>query len=99
MKIRQFLCEKLVQSSWLTDIHYYNRHNKLFPGEEIITFRVKGNNKTYIVRGLTRNDYIEWIQSSSKGKFYHYLKNKFARGWYSENPFQVIDRSKIKPTR
>ena len=62
MKIKSFLIEKLVQSSWLEDISYYNRHNRMFPGEEVITFRVKGNPKTYIVRGLTRHDYIEWIK-------------------------------------
>lgn len=99
MKIKEFLVEKLVQSSWLQDISYYNRHNRLFPGEEIITFKVHGNPKTYIVRGLTRNDYLEWIKSGSKGKFYHMLKHRFARGWYETNPFRIIDRSKIKPTK
>jgi hypothetical protein len=99
MKIKAFLVEKLVSSSWLQDISYYGRQNKLFPGEEIITFKVHGNPKTYIVRGLTRRDYVEWIQSGSKGKFYHILKHKFARGWYDTDPFRIIDRSKIKPRR
>lgn len=100
MKLKTLLCEKLVQSSWLEDIHYYNRHNKLFPGEEIITFKVKNNPKIYIVRGLTRNDYIQWVnKSASKGKMYHILKHRFARGWYTTNPFRIIDRSKIKPHR
>lgn len=99
MKIKEFLVEKLVSSSWLQDISYYGRHNNLFPNEEIITFKVQGNPKIYIVRGLTRKDYIDWLKSSSKGKFYHLLKHKFARGWYETNPFRVIDRSKIKPNR
>lgn len=96
MKVRSFLIEKLVNSSWLQDVSYYNRHNKLFPGEEIITFKVYGNRKTYIVRGLTRHDYIQWIKAPSKGKFYHYIKHKFARGWYDTNPFRITDRTKIK---
>ena len=99
MKLKTILCEKLVQSSWLEDISYYNRHNKLFPGEEVITFKVRGNPKTYIVRGLTRQDYIEWIKSPSKGKMYHKLKHYFARGWYDTNPFKIIDRSKIRPAK
>ena len=44
-------------------------------------------------------DFKEWISSSSKGKFYHMLKHRFARGWYETNPFKIIDRSKIKPTK
>lgn len=97
MKIKTFLVEKLVDSSWLKDVSYYNRHNKFFPGEEIITFQVKGNPKTYIVRGCTRKDYLDWIKSNSKGKFYHYLKHQFARGWYDTNPFRITDRRKINP--
>ena len=62
MKIKQLLCEKLVNSSWLRDVSYYGRNNRLFPGEEIITFKVHNNPKTYIVRGLTRHDYIQWIK-------------------------------------
>lgn len=103
MKLKQLLCEKLVQSSWLEDISYYNRHNKLFPGEEVITFKVKGNPKTYIVRGLTRRDYLDWIKGKytggSCGKMYHILKHHFNRTWYDTNPFKIIDRSKIKPTK
>ena len=96
MKINAFLVERLVNSSWLQDVTYHNRHNQLFPGEEIITFKVQKNPKTYIVRGLTRKDYIDWIKAPSKGKFYHAIKKKFARGWYDEHPFRIIDRSKIK---
>ncbi len=99
MKVREFLVERLVQSSWLTDISYHSRHNTLFPGEEVITFRVKNNPKTYIVRGLTRKDYVDWLKAPSKGKMYHVLKHKFAQGWWTTNPFRIIDRSKIKPTR
>ena len=98
MKIRSFLIERLVNSSWLEDISYYNRHNTMFPGEEIITFKVHGNRKTYIVRGLTHHDYLEWIKSPSKGRMYHVLKHKFARGWWATNPFRILDRSKIRPS-
>ena len=33
MKIKTFLNEKLVNSSWLQDISYYGRHNRMYPGE------------------------------------------------------------------
>lgn len=91
MKIKQLLNEKLVNSSWLQSVSYYGFRNHLFPGEELITFKVKGNPKTYIVRGLTKKDYIDWIHSPSKGKFYHYLKKKFDRSWYLTNPFRIIN--------
>ncbi len=100
MKLKQILCEKLVNSSWLKDISYYGRHNKLFPGEEIITFKVKNNPKTYIIRGLTRKDYIDWaVKSPSKGKMFHILKHKFNRDWFMTNPFRITSYAKIKPRR
>ena len=100
MKLNTLLLEHLVNSSWIEDISYYGRHNKMFPGEEIITFRVKtGARKTYIVRGLTRRDYINWIKSPSKGRMFHVLKHEFARGWWATNPFRIIDYSKIKPSK
>ena len=49
MKIKQILNERLVNSSWLQSVSYYGFRNHLFPGEEIITFKIKGNPKTYIV--------------------------------------------------
>ena len=70
-----------------------------FPGEEIITFKVKGNPKTYIIRGCTRRDYVEWLKSPSKGKFYHILKKKFNRNWYLTNPFRPIPGIKVRPTK
>ena len=70
MKVSTLLQERLVNSSWLKDVSYYGRRNRFFPGEEIITFKVQKNPKTYIVRGLTRKDYLDWIKSPSKGNFY-----------------------------
>lgn len=99
MKVKQILNERLVNSSWLQDVSYFGRHNSLYPGEEIITFKVKGNPKTYIVRGCTRNDYREWLKSPSKGKFYHILKKKFNRNWYLTNPFRPIPGVKVRPTK
>ena len=99
MKIKQILNEKLVNSSWLQDVSYHGRHNKFFPGEEIISFKVKGNPKTYIVRGCTRRDYIDWISSKSKGKFYHILKKKFNRDWFLTNPFRIIPGMKVRPAK
>ena len=99
MKLSTLLQERLVSSSWLKDVSYYGRQNKYFPGEEIITFKVKNNHKTYIVRGLTRRDYIDWIKSPSKGKFYHIIKHKFNRDWYLKNPFRIISYKKVRPTK
>lgn len=98
MKLKTILCERLVQSSWLEDISFYGLRNKLFPGENIITFKVHNNPKTYIVRGMTKHDYVQWLKSPSKGRFFHYLKNKFARGWYDVNPFRITDYSRIRPS-
>ena len=101
MKIKTFLNEKLVNSSWLQDISYYGRHNKMYPGEEIITFKVKNNPKTYIVRGCTRKDYLDWVSpnTTSKGKFYHIIKKKFNRDWFLTNPFKPIPGIKVRPTK
>ena len=98
MKLKTILNEQLVNSSWLQDVSYHGRHNRLFPGEEFITFKVKNNPKTYICRGVTRKDFLDWIRSPSKGKFFHILKAKFNRDWYLTNPFRIISRAKIKPT-
>jgi hypothetical protein len=91
MKVKQILNERLVNSSWLQSVSYYGFRNHIFPGEEIITFKVKGNPKTYIVRGLTRKDFKDWLDAPSKGKFYHLIKNKFRRDWYLTNPFRIIN--------
>lgn len=99
MKIKQILNERLVNSSWLQSVSYYGFRNRLFPGEELIVFKVKNNPKTYIVRGLTRQDYKDWISAPSKGRFYHYLKHKFNREWYLTNPFRIINYGHINPTR
>lgn len=90
MKIHQLLQEKLVNSSWLESVNYYGFGNKIFPGEELIVFRIKNNPKSYIVRGLTRKDFKDWLESPSKGKFYHYLKKRFRRDWFLSNPFRII---------
>ena len=45
MKVKQILNERLVNSSWLQSVSYYGLANKLFPGEELIVFKVKGNPK------------------------------------------------------
>lgn len=99
MKIKQILNERLVNSSWLQDVSYYGRHNQYFPGEEIITFKVKRNPKTYIVRGCTRKDYIDWIKAPSKGRFFRVLQKKFNRDWYLTNPFRIIKGIKVRPTK
>lgn len=100
MKLTNLLLqERLVNSSWLQDVSYFGRHNRFYPGEEIITFKTKGNNKLYIVRGCVKQDYLDWMKSPSKGKFFHMVKKKFNRDWYLDNPFRPIHGLKVRPTK
>jgi hypothetical protein len=98
MKVSTILNEQLVQSSWIEDITYRGRQNKLFPGEELIIFKVRDNPKSYICRGVTRKDFLDWIRSPSKGKFWHKIfKHIINRDWFLKNPFRIINYGKIKP--
>jgi hypothetical protein len=100
MKLSLFLNEQLVQSSWIEDISFKGRHNMLFPGESFITFKVKGNPKTYICRGVTRKDFLDWINSPSKGRYWHQIfKHIINRDWYLTNPFRIVNYGKIKPNK
>lgn len=63
MKISDFLIEKPVQSSWISDL-YFNRPNG------ILSMRLK-NGKTYMIPGSTRYGFDRWSSAPSPGKFFH----------------------------
>jgi hypothetical protein len=70
MRAIEFLKEKAVESIWITDL-VYNRPNK------ILTMRVS-DGKTYSIPGVTRATFERWINSPSKGQFFHnQIKDKF----------------------
>lgn len=96
---RQLLKEQRVASSWMQDIIYRGRQNSLFPGEELILFKVKNNKKVYIVRGLRKKDYLDWINASSKGKYFRVIQQKYDHSWFYYAPqFTIIKFSKVEPT-
>lgn len=95
MKLEKLLLETAVNSSWITDISYHSRHNRVFPGEPYITFTTKNNNKTYIIRGVSRKTFNTWLKFPSKGKFWHAIKNKIDRSWFTSKPFQITKWSKV----
>lgn len=63
MKISEFLIEKPVQSTWITDISY-NRPNR------VITMRLS-TGRTYSIPGITRATFEKWTKASSKGRYFH----------------------------
>ena len=63
MKISEFLNETAVESTWITSLTY-NRPNK------ILTMQLS-NGKTYSIPGITRTMFERWINSTSKGRFFH----------------------------
>ena len=63
MKITDFLTEKPVQSTWITDISY-NRPNR------VITMRLSAG-RTYSIPGVSRTIFERWTKASSKGRFFH----------------------------
>ena len=63
MKIAELLNEKRVDSAWITDI-IYNRPNR------IITMRLSNGN-AYSIVGPSRRMFERWVNSPSKGSFFH----------------------------
>ena len=95
----QALFEQRVNSSWMENIIYRGRNNALFPGEELILFKVKNNKKVYIVRGLRRKDYLDCVRAPSKGKYFRVIQKKYDHSWFYYAPeFTIIKFSKVEPT-
>lgn len=63
MRAVEFLCEKAVESSWITNLTH-NRPNKT------VTMRLS-NGRTFSIPGITRTMFEQWTNSPSKGKFWH----------------------------
>jgi len=70
MTLAEILLEKPVQSTWITDLTH-NRPNK------VLTMKLS-NNTVYSIPGITRRTFEQWVNSPSKGKFFHkYIAGKF----------------------
>ena len=90
-KEKHLLLEKLVDSSWLKTVTYFGKANKIFPGEDFITFRVKDNPTTYICRfyipGECKRLYKQWLNAPSKGAFWWSKFRRFIRrDWFKTIP-------------
>jgi frataxin-like iron-binding protein CyaY len=70
MNFTEILAEEPVKSAWISDISY-NTPNK------VLTV-VLSNGKTYSIDNIDEAMYTNWINSASKGQFYHeYIRNKY----------------------
>lgn len=63
MKAEEFLTEKKVTSTWISEL-IYNRPNKK------LTMRLS-NGKAYSVLGISRAVFDQWNKTPSKGKYFH----------------------------
>lgn len=63
MRAEEFLIEKPVMSSWISDLTY-NRPNRT------LTMRL-GNGKSYSIPGITRSTFEQWSKTPSKGRYFH----------------------------
>lgn len=63
MRAFEFLSEKVVQSSWITNLTY-NRPNKT------LTMQLS-NGRSFSIPGVTRTTFERWVNSPSKGRFFH----------------------------
>ena len=63
MRAEEFITEKKVNSSWISDISY-NRPNK------VMTMRLS-NGKSYTIPISSRTEFEKWVKSGSKGQFFH----------------------------
>lgn len=73
MRATEFLVEKKVQSTWITDVRY-NRPQR------ILTMTLS-NGRQFLIPGASRQTFERWIGSPSKGRFFH----EFIKGQYPIN--------------
>lgn len=70
MRASEIITEKPVISGWITDI-VYNRPNK------VVTMRVS-TGRSYSIPGITRTGFEKWVNSSSKGIYFHnFIKDNY----------------------
>ena len=70
MRAKEFIIEKLVDSSWVREITYTR-------AKKILTMRVKSG-RVYSIHGITRSTFEKWFKSPSIGKYWH----QFIKGNY-----------------
>jgi hypothetical protein len=70
MLVSDILCERAVESSWIRDLRFSKK-------QRLITLTV-ASGRVYTIVGATPELYQKWVDTSSKGKFFHqYIKGKF----------------------
>ncbi len=68
--MKNILNEKPVRSAWITDL-IYNRPNN------VLTMKLSSGS-VYSISGITRTLFERWVNSPSKGKFFHNnIKEKY----------------------
>ena len=71
MRYVEFICEKPVESAWISDLTH-NRPNK------VLTMRLS-NGKSFSIPGISRTTFEQWTSSPSKGQFFHqYIKGNYS---------------------
>lgn len=73
MRAIEFLTEKKVQSTWITDVSY-NRPQRIIK-------MTLSNGKSYLIPGTSRGTFNRWVSAQSKGSFFH----EFIKGQYPTN--------------
>lgn len=63
MRLVQILSEKPVESSWITNLTYNRADRKM-------TMQLS-NGRSFTIPAISRSIFERWINSPSKGKFYH----------------------------
>lgn len=70
MKVTEFLTEKPVQSTWITNLTY-NRPNKKLT-------MMLSNGRVFLIPNINRRTFDRWTTSPSKGQFFHnFIKDKY----------------------
>lgn len=70
MRLKEFLTEKKVQSTWIVDVRY-NRPKR------IITMTLN-NGRSFLIPGTSRSMFERWVSAPSKGTFFHeYIKGRY----------------------
>ncbi len=63
MRALEFLVEKKVDSTWITDVRYNRK-------QRILTMTLS-NGRAFIIPGASRQTFERWVSSPSKGQFFH----------------------------
>ena len=70
MKIREIISEKVVSSTWISDVSNNRRMR-------VVTMTLS-DGKVYAIQGMSRRQFDNWHNTASKGKFFHQkVKGKY----------------------